>query len=57
MVVLAILAPLFGTSTAAVAETRDRTEELPDEDEAEDLTLPVVLAVAVFAAVAARVTG
>ena len=53
---MAILAPLFGPSTAAVAETRDRTEELPDEDEAEDLTLPV-LAVTVFAAVAARVTG
>ena len=53
---MAILAPLFGPSIWAVAETRDRTEELPEEDEAEDLTLPV-LAVAVLAAADVRVTG
>ena len=55
-VVLVILAPLFGPST--VAETRDLTEEFPeddDDDDAADFTLPVPTFVTVLAATDVRV--
>ena len=52
-------APLFGPSTVVELETRDLTEELPEDDDADDaadLTLPVpVTAVTAVLAAAAEV--